>query len=390
MYYLLDFCTVPAFLGLSSTTSNGATVTSIRKTAPDQGTTTKRYRALGSTILSVIALAACAGGPSTSAPEDAGGAKPEVLTASQWDDLVKQATSEGSLTVFSSQAGTDIQFKEFEKAYPGIKVSVERAPTAETISKLDQQLSAGAAGADIAFHTQIQWFADRGAQKALAPLRLGPAAQKDPAYANEGRYVAPILRYPIFLGYNSKAGSQITSLDDLVQKAGNTPVGVLDPAAAVSLKAQYQAWEDAYPGVLDKLSKVKTVKYASSVPLGQALASGEVGYAVGLIPGVLPPLKAQGAPVEEVIPASAASGAEDDAAVLSNAPHPAAAQLFVNWLMSSDAQKLLTTKLAPMAAPTNPSSAKVKWDDLHVYDPQVWTEQKQDDFMKNWNSLFQK
>ncbi|MEV7136375.1 extracellular solute-binding protein [Arthrobacter sp. NPDC093128] len=363
-----------------------------RKTTGSQGIrAAKKFWALGSTVLTVIALTACGGGSSAStAPADTGGTTPEMLSASQWDELVKQGTSEGNLTIFSSQAGTDVLFKEFEKAYPGIKVTVDREATTELIGKLDQQLSAGAAGADVAFHTQIGWFADRANEKTFAPLRLGPDAQKEPAYKSVNRYVAPVLRYPLFLGYNTSAGSRVSSIEDLVQKAGNTTVGLLDPASSVAIKSQYQAWEDAYPGVLEKLSRLKTVKYPSTVPMGQALASGEIGYAVGLIPGVVPPLKANGAPVEEVVPASAVAGVEDNGAVLSNAPHPAAAQLFLNWLMSPDAQELLTTKLAPMAAPINPDSTKIKWESLSIYDPQVWTQQKQDDFMAHWKSLFQK
>lgn len=327
------------------------------------------------------ALTACGGGGNP-------GAQATAAASGDWDTVITSAKSEGAVTVYASQAGTDVLFKEFEKVYPGIKVTVQRQPTTDLISQLDQEIGAGVKSADVAFHTQMPWFTDRGKQGVLAPVEVMPA--NEAAYGKvKGQFSVPVLRYAFLFGYNSAKGQPVTSIEDLANKAeaSGATIGYLDPKSSIAIKNQFDAWDKAYPGITDRLAKLPHTVFGSTVPLGQSLAAGEIGYAVGLIPGVLPPLIAQGAKVGESVPTDKAiTGVELDGAVMANAPHPNAARLFVNWLMSKDLQQLFMDKQAPIVSYLIPRGS-LTFDSISQYNPAEWTTDRQNQVLARWKGL---
>jgi hypothetical protein len=78
----------------------------------------------------------------------------------------------------------------------------------------------------------------------------------------------------------------VTSIEDLANKAqaSGATIGYLDPKASIATSAQYDAWDKEYPGIVDRLMKLPHTVFSSTVPMGQSLAAGEIGYAVGLVP----------------------------------------------------------------------------------------------------------
>jgi iron(III) transport system substrate-binding protein len=345
----------------------------------------KRFKILAAALVlgCATALTACGG---TSGPGAQGDAS--AAASGDWDSVIQSAKTEGAVTVYSSRGGTDVIFKEFEKAYPGITIKVQRQPTSDLISQLDQELGAGVRSADVAFHAESPWFADRGEEGALAPVEVMPT--NEDAYGEfKGKFSIPVLRYGYFFGYNSAKGEPVSTIDDLANKAeaSGATIGYLDPKASIATTAQYDAWDKAYPGIVDRLTKLPHTVFGSTTPLGQSLASGEIDYAVGIIPGVLPPLMDQGAKVGESTPTDdAVRGVQMSSAVLANAPHPNAARLFLNFLMSKELQQSFKEKQPGMVLYLVPNGSTT-FDSINQYDAAEWTTERQNQVWDRWRGL---
>ncbi|MEU4418718.1 hypothetical protein, partial [Nocardia salmonicida] len=99
----------------------------------------------------------CGGGD-----EDGGGS--ERLSPDDWDAVLEAANEEGEVVVFTSQPGTEAWEADFEKAFPDIDMTLERVPTADLLSRVDEASQASAQSADVVYHANPVWFEERGEQ----------------------------------------------------------------------------------------------------------------------------------------------------------------------------------------------------------------------------------
>jgi iron(III) transport system substrate-binding protein len=330
--------------------------------------------------LSVV-LAACG------SDSDGGGTAKQV--AGDWDAIVEAAKKEGAVTVYTSAGNSDVVFKAFEKAYPDIRTTFVRQPTADLLTRLDQEIEVDAKGADVAYHAQPAWFIERGKTDNLAPIVYGPAADGWPADA-KSKYYATILTTPFEAVWNKNKGKPIEDVGAFVDQAGDARVGLLDPASSVAAMSQYQAWIDAFgDDFLERLAKLKTTVFPSTVPLTQAIASGEQSYGLPIPVGVVNPLVAEGAPVGHGIPEKGSVGYDYNAGVLANAPHPNAAMVFMDWLIRKDTLELIVKELSPGATPVKVPRSLDR-ESIDVYEVADWPQTRQDEFIAKFNELFQR
>lgn len=346
------------------------------------------WSALATLLVAGLAVTACGGGSATQTAESG---PPKVLDQAAWDTLVAEAQAEGQVMVYSSLPGTEDAFKEFERAYPGITVTVERAPTADLVARLDQELDVGSPGADVTFHAQTAWFGERSDAGNLAAVSLSPesaAAGWEQKLA--GEEAAQVYAYPYFLARNTGSAPEVSTLGELVDAAGGRQVGILSPSAAPAVAYQYQLWREQYgDDVFERLAASANVtEEMSMTPLAQSLAAGEFDYIVGMIPGSLDPLKEGGAPVEEIVPDEAQSGPVYGVTALSSAQRPKAAQLFVNWMLSNQAQQMMIRDFTPGSVPATVDGS-IPWGSVTPYDPAVWDKAHWDQWIADqWSPYF--
>lgn len=349
---------------------------------------TVRRVALALTALGLVgALVACGDDPASNRVKDAGGAAPETPDQSAWDEIVTKAKEEGEVTVFSSSGNTDRYFLEFEKLYPEIDVTVERQPTSDLISRLDQELQVAAPSADVAYTSEEEWFADNGEQKLLAPLQLSPDVAT--AFADSAdltRYYGPVIRQPWVTAYNTDSAQPVKTMEELVTAAADKKVGVLTATTAPATAHQWMTWEESSPGFLKRLAGLDVTVEASSVPMSQSVAAGELDYAFPLPPGTIQPLVEEGAPVAQVV-LEGATGIQYGAGILSASQHPNAAQVFVNWLMGRDGQGYLLEKLGPAAVYQEQGDSMV-WDEVTPFETSGRTQEDVDIWLEDeWTSI---
>ncbi len=343
----------------------------------------RRFRAPAAVVFAAASLlmAACGSSGSTQTAESG----PAVsVDEAAWSEIVEAAKAEGSLVVYSSLSDVESSFAQFEELYPEIDVTIERAPTGDLITRLDQELEVNAQGADLTMHSQSAWFEERYGQNYFAQLKLSPeqtaAGWEDMV---DGVSYAHVFTNAFIFGYNTSTGRPIETMRDVLGTVGGAAIGVPDAAITPAQTFLYHTWNEAYGD--DFLANIcasnKTV-YGSNVPLGQSLAAGEISYGVGLAPSTLLSLKAEGAPVDYVIPAEANTGVGYDAAVLANAAHPNAAQVFADWLMSERGAEMFTENHGPASTPIAVEGS-IPWGELPTPADGDWSVEDHEDFIEN-------
>jgi iron(III) transport system substrate-binding protein len=141
------------------------------------------------------------------------------------------------------------------------------------------------------------------------------------------------------LAWNTQAyNGQIAGVPDFTKANFKGKIGVPDPRVSTSFMDWY-LWAQAKYGkdILQKLAAQNPKIYSSTLPMTQAVASGELAGAP-CASGTAVDLKAQGAPISYKT-LSDNWNAPYYGMILKQAPHPAAAQLLANFLISPEGNK---------------------------------------------------
>ncbi|GAA2403042.1 extracellular solute-binding protein [Actinomadura vinacea] len=291
------------------------------------------------TVTAVLPAAACAAGPVE--------VKSKGPVAGSWDKVVSAAEKEGRVTIYSSQ-GTD-QLEDlkarFEKKYPKIKVMVVRGIDADMTPKVEAERKTGKGIADILTIASLNWVKTN---KDLYEAPRGPSFDA-PAYSKatsvpEGTYFltnAAILTF----GWNTKRyPAGIKDYSDLLnpQLAGGK-IGVIKPATSAAVDFYLYLKETYGEDFVRKLGAQRPRIYPSSLPMAQALTSGEIAAAAFVQP--LVDEKKTGAPVDWGLPKQA-WGSMFWGMALKSSPHPNAAQVLADFMIGQQGQEAIARKNA--------------------------------------------
>lgn len=305
-------------------------------------------------ILVSIVFSACA--PKSTAPAASPGKATTTKSESggaAWDKVVEAAKKEGKLTAYnffySGEAGASF-IKAFKDKY-GITIEGVQGSAAVNVEKIKSERAAGKDAADI-FETTVTGVWSLKAAGLLSPigselpvLKEKTGWRAEPVSDPEGM----VLLYGI--GYISpwintnlvKPGDEPKSYKDFLDPKWKGKIVISDPRLTPMLARLYVTL--GRNGTMDtsfftSLAK-QDIKWASSVnEAASILARGEAYANVPSTDMFEGPLLLKGAPLK---PIDVAEGAVTIPApgigVLKNAPHPNAARVFVNWLLSDEGQK---------------------------------------------------
>lgn len=342
----------------------------------------KVYGVASAAAVASLLLTACGSSGSTSENAETGPAI--AVDDAAWAEVVEAANAEGTLTVYSSLSDVETSFARFEELYPEIDVIIERAPTGDLITRLDQELEVNAQGADVTMHSQSEWFDERYEQDYLAQLKISPeqvvAGWQDRLDESSAAHV---FTNAFIFGYNTNSGGPIETMDEVFDVVGSSVIGVPDAAISPVQTFLYSTWMEEYgDGFLDEICSLENRTYGSNVPLAQSLAAGEISYGVGLAPSTMLSLMNGGAPVDYSIPAEANTGVGYTAAVLANAANPNAAQLFTDWLMSEAGAEMFVENHGPASTPIEVEGS-IPWGELPTPAEGGWTVAEHEEFIQN-------
>ncbi|MFC9835176.1 ABC transporter substrate-binding protein [Rhodococcus sp. NPDC127530] len=315
-----------------------------------------RTKACAVFAVGALTLAACGGGESETRgvipTPDAGLPESSILAAAQAEGTVVWYTPIPEFAIGDVLVG-------FEKAY-GIKVDVVRFPGNTLIQRYNAEREAGKVVADVLHVPETAFFddaKDKGWFADLNESEVPALAQWPDEFIPDNHYVM-VNTQPIGITVNTDEfdPAKVTSWDSLLDERAANRFAMVDPTNNPYYLAWLRMLEDNYgTGFLKSIAQQSPTRLDSAVPAAQQVAAQEsVLMAPAALSGSLA-LQNEGAPVATVYPEPTV-GIEGYVAASADGPHPNAAKLFVNYLLTRAGQEVLNRGYAASPLPDIPDS----------------------------------
>jgi iron(III) transport system substrate-binding protein len=338
-------------------------------------------------IALVAAFAFCA----TSAPAQTGGPEPSAIYSDTAPDreqrLVAKAREEGTLTLYTSMATTESAplAQAFEKKF-GVKVQLWRALSENVL----QRALTEARG-----HRRAMDVVETNAPEVEALAREQVVAQFDsPHVVDLPAWAIPSHRR----WFGDRANLWVTGYNTAKIKREELPdtlEGFADPAwkGRLSLEATDDDWmygvinymgEERGQEFFRRLSALKPEMRKGHVLVAQLVAAGELSVCLTIYSGNADSIKSKGGPIDW-LPIEPLIGRPQALALAKAAPHPHAALLFADFILSPQGMKLLNDLGRVPSSRTQKTLL-----DQHKYvmiDPVRWADAAPR-WQKVWNELF--
>jgi iron(III) transport system substrate-binding protein len=355
------------------------------------------YRCVAVLVAAAALLAAVAGSARGGRPApSASAAKP--ATAAQWKALVAQAKREGSVTFYTSHNPADVAnlAQKFQDEY-GIKVVVNRKVDNDLLTQVNTEMSTGNVSVDVWEMTPKRivlgalgngWVTDAVGPAFFArrydrsKLLVGKAWIDGAAVGGMAWNTSAFPR-----GLKDVGDLLNPALRDGSFKGG--AIGLPDPRISATTVDWYFWLQKTYGStILQRLAAMepKPKIYGSSVVIATAIGSGEIVGGPWASAGTVDQLRESGAPVGYALPNKGnAWTAAWMGMIMKRAPHPAAAQVFANYLVSPEGQSLLDHGIGS-AYPNVPGT---RYAPPRVARANDLAPAKVSAFVQQWSKLFQ-
>ena len=303
--------------------------------------------------------------------------------------LIEKAKLEGALTIYTSLAPTEARpmVEAFEKKY-GIKVELWRAISERVIQRTVSEAKAGRHTVDVVA-TNGPEMELLSREKILTQYFTPHAADLPPAGIPKHRLWLPDRLQFFVVGFNTN----LVKKEDLPKSLG----GFLDPKwkGKLGIEAGDAEWmatlftkwgEKEAMAFFRKLSEMRPEVRKGHVLLAQLVAAGEIPVGLTIYSANAETLKRKGAPIDWA-PIEAVARPQG-LGISRNAPHPAAALLYADFVLSAEeGQKLYESMGRP------PVNLKVKsqlTNFSHVFLDPVAVLDESEKWHKLWEELFLK
>jgi len=257
--------------------------------------------------------------------------------------LLSQAKREGSLVLYSTMTLEDASplLAAFEKKY-GIRVSMWRAVNQKLVQRALAEARAGQHGVDV--------YEGSGPgleilhREGLLEKFYSPAFADIPqqAFPRHGYYAPDNLLFTV-MGYNTrlvKPEDVPKSYDDLLQPKWSGKIGLEASNVAWFAAVAKAMGEEKGLAYFRKLAAMRPQVRSGHTLMTELVAAGEIPLVLTLYNQAVEKMKEKGAPIDwrPLVPAF---GRADGIAVAKRAPHPHAALLFADFVLSPDGQRII-------------------------------------------------
>ena len=312
---------------------------------------------------------------------------------------VAKAEAEGAVTFYthdSDPAGAAIA-GAFSKDFPKIKASYLRAQNGALYSKLLAERSAKRFDVDVIQFSEIGTALDFKKRDGYA-LYHSPEAAAYPAdvlSSPEGYYFYSGVTFG-GIAYNTDkvaAADAPKNWKDLLDPRWRNSINTKQSTSGMQFVEWYELRRLYGDGFWKEFAKQRPRGFDSRVQLYDRLAKGDdkicalaewAGYQL---------YKERGAPIAFVTPPDGLPATPVAAGIVSNAPHPEAAKLFLDWMMSPRGQHLYQTNsyfyYPSLRKDAEPMKGGMKLSDfklLYPTDMAAYTA-SHDEYVKDWNAM---
>jgi len=297
--------------------------------------TSKRLAAaVAGGLFSIAALAGCGGSD-------------DAELAGSWDEILEAANEEGEVVIYGTVAPDNLELlkQAFEKEYPEIELTYVRGTDADLLPKVEVENQTGQGTADVHMTTDAGWI-DRSLDADYSAEVVGPsfdeeAYDRDSSIIEDKWFVTSATVFGLAWNTEKVPDGLATPEDALAPELAGGKVGVTNPAGIPTYVDMYRQIDvDFGENYVERLAGIQPRVYDSAVAIGQALASGEI-WATPMSSSTVLTEKANGAPVEFVVPEKP-FGVPWYSHVLSSSPHPNAAQVLADFLVTPEGQAAIS------------------------------------------------
>jgi iron(III) transport system substrate-binding protein len=303
--------------------------------------------------------------------------------------LEEGARKEGALLIYTT--GTQIQplIDRFRQKYPYLRTELARAPSIDVAAKVLEEYSAGVYLAD-AFELAAHGLLVPREQGLLQPFTSPEIANYEPTAIEPGRHWVSVREGYTGIGFNT---TKISAAE-----APKTYADLLDPKwkgkmAISSLSVTAANWVGTMivtHGVdfVRKLGAQQIRPYrVTARAVANLMIAGEVALSPTTYLSHVEASRAQGAPLAWIAPGPVPV-TDTSVALAAKAPHPHAAMLFVDFLLTKEAQ-LMYRDLGYFSSRTDMAGGAPKLEKLvlenrptYLQDYEQWTRMVQDIFVR--------
>ena len=301
--------------------------------------------------------------------------------------LIERAKQEGTVVLYTSLAPTESKplAEAFEKKY-GIKVELWRALSDKVVQRVVTEAQGRRHTVDVV-ETNGPEMEMLAKEKLLAEFHSPHLADLPPAAIPPHRTWFPDRMNYFVVGYNTT----------LVQRSEipATYEGFVDPKwkGRIGIEATDAEWmatliktwgNDKGMDYFRKLSAMKPDVRKGHVLLAELVAAGEVPVGLTMYNSNIESLKRKGAPID-FVPVQPVAARPQGIGVAKNAPHPNAALLFADYVISPEGQRLFES----MGRVPASSAVKSRLNDFPftLIEPSTVLEEAPK-WEKLWNELF--
>lgn len=318
---------------------------------------------IGATTTLVLVVAACGSSGSTSSSGSASSGSASSANAGQWDTLsalIAAAKKEGSLTLYTSNPDTVTKpaAAAFEAKY-GIKVNWDQLSTGPMEQRFSSETSAGIHTADILMNTDQQFLDDQitagnltALDAAHIPGGFPPAGYPAAEALSDGKLAVASDNMIGFEINTTKvsASAAPSNWSDLLEPQWKGKISSLDPnQGGTYVFAMWDYLDNKYgDNFLKEFAAQKPTWTSAPEPSQQAVGAGEQELFFPAAGGVVAGLKQAGAPVQFIMPSDDTS-TPSIIGLVAQAPHPAAARLWVYYITSRAGSKVYNSQPAQVS-----------------------------------------
>ena len=301
--------------------------------------------------------------------------------------LLERARQEGTVVLYTSLAPTESKplAEAFEKKY-GIKVELWRALSDKVVQRAITEAQAKRHAVDV-IETNGPEMEMLAREKLLAEFHSPHIADLPPAAIPPHRTWMPDRMNYFVVGYNTTKvqRSEIpATYEGFVDPKWKGRIGI-EATDAEWMATLIKTWgNDKGMDYFRKLSAMKPDVRKGHVLLAELVAAGEVPVGLTMYNSNIESLKRKGAPID-FVPVQPVAARPQGIGVARNAPHPHAALLFVDYVLSPEGQKLFES-MGRVPASTKVKSALNDFPFTLIEPATVLEEAPR--WEKLWNELF--
>jgi iron(III) transport system substrate-binding protein len=299
-----------------------------------------------------------------------------ALAAPPDDAWIARAKKEGAVTLYTSMQLVDSRplTEAFEKKY-GIKVSLWRASGEKVVERAITEARGNRFDLDV-IETDGAQVEIAYREKLLAPLKVPSVADVPAEILPAHGYYAPTRLTLYVMSYNTKL--------DLLQPRWTGKLALENDDVAWFASVVKAMGESQGLGYYRRLAGQRPSMRKGHTLMAEMVAAGEIEIAIDTHVQGIARLKEKGAPIDWK-PLQPAFGQPSSVGVAARAPHPEAARLLADFILSREGQEIIKSRnRVPVSRAVDSPLNKFQY---RLIDPAIALDEW-DKWSALWSSIF--